>query len=90
LIPHSDSSSAYLGPIEKTESEELKDIFPYYKKCLPLIFTRNPEIHYNLNYLETRVFRAAPRVDNVEAYISWLDKVEKKKGEFWKEKVFFI
>jgi len=85
LTPHSDSSYAYLGPIEKTESEELNEIFPCYKKYLPRIFAQNPETLYHLNYLETRVFRAAPIVENVEAYISWLDKVEKQKGEFWKE-----
>jgi len=85
LIPQSDSSYAHLGPIEKSENEELKEIFPCYQKRLPLIFARNLDVPYNLHYIETRVFRAAPRVQNVEDYISWLNKVEKKKGDLWKE-----
>jgi hypothetical protein len=30
-------------------------------------------------------FRTEPKIDNNEKYICWLDKVEKKKGQFWKE-----
>jgi len=33
LIPHSNSLHAYLGPIEKTEGDEVKEIFPCYKKA---------------------------------------------------------
>lgn len=74
---------AYLRPLpEKVDSDELKEIFPFYKKRLPLLFIKGP---YNLSYVNTRVFRAAPRVDKVEAYIKWLDKIEKKKEGFWKD-----
>jgi len=82
LIPHSDSSHAYLGPID--ESDEVKEIFPCYKERSPLIFTQNPETPYDLNYLDSRVFRAAPKFERNEAYLEWLEKIEKNKGGFWK------
>jgi len=59
LIPHFDSKHAYLGPIEKTESEEIQEIFPYYKKRSPLIFIQNPDTPYDLKFLDTKVFKAA-------------------------------
>jgi len=85
LIPSSNSLYAYLGPLEKDENEDTKAFFPHDKTYLPLIFARNPDEPYDLHYLETRVFRAAPRIDKVEDYIAWLDRVENHKGSLWKD-----
>jgi len=46
-----------------------------------LIFIQNPENPYDLKYLDTRVFRAAPMIEKNESYLAWLDKLEKKKGD---------
>lgn len=81
LVPHPYSKHAYLGPIEKTESEELQSILPCYKKHSPLIFTQNPDIPYNLKFLGTKVFKAAPIFENNEPYLIWLNKLEKKERE---------
>jgi hypothetical protein len=85
LISSSKSQYAYLGPIDKTESNEVKAYFPHDKKNPPLIFTKNPDEPYDLNYLDTRVFRATPRINKVEDYIAWLDRMEKHKCNFWKD-----
>ena len=85
MIPHFDSNHAYLGSIEKTESEEIQKIFPLYKKHSPLIFIQNLDTPYDLKFLDTKVFRAAPKFDNNEIYLAWLNTLEKKKGNFWKE-----
>jgi len=74
LIPSPTTPHAYL-PFEKDESEETKAFFPHDKTNLPLIFSRNPDKPYNLHYLETRVFRSTPRIDKVEDYIAWLNRV---------------
>jgi len=84
LVPSSTSLCAYLGPLEKDESEEIEAFFPHDKTDLPLIFARNLDKPYNLHYLETMVFRAAPRIDKVEDYIAWLDRIEIHKGSFWR------
>lgn len=85
MIPSYNSSHAYLGPIEKDNSEENATLFPYDKANSPFIYIRNLDEPYNLKFLDTRVFRLAPRVDKVEDYIAWLDRIEKHKGSFWKD-----
>lgn len=85
LIPSSDSSYAYLGLIERDDSGETKALFPDDKTDSPIIFPRNHDEPYNLSYLDTRFFRSAPRIDKVKDYIAWLDRMEKHKGNFWKD-----
>jgi hypothetical protein len=65
----------------------LLDIFPCFKTREPLIFDITP---YNFNFIKppNKVFRSAPYVEN-EAYIDWLDRVEKEFGEFWKSHGIF-
>jgi len=81
LIPCPKSTHAYsrLFP-EGADSDELKEIFPCYEKHLRLVFTKGP---YDLSYIDTMFFRSAPKVDK-ENYTNWPNKVEKKKGDFWK------
>lgn len=56
LIPHSDSKHSYLGPIEKTEGEEVQQIFPCYKTHSPLILIFiQPDAPYDLKFLGTKV-----------------------------------
>lgn len=90
LVPSFTSLCAYFGLLEKDESEDTKAFFPYDKTDLPLIFARYLDKPYNLHYLETRVFRAAQRIDKVEDYIAWLDRIEIHKGCFWKDLGSFI
>jgi hypothetical protein len=68
-------------------TNELLDIFPCFKTCEPRIFDITP---YNFNFIKPpyKVFRSAPYVEN-EAYIDWLDRVEKEFGEFWKRHGIF-
>jgi hypothetical protein len=89
LVPSFTSLCANLGPLEKDKIEETNAFFPHDKTDLPLIFARNLDKPYNLHYLETRVFKAAPRIDKVEDY-AWLDRIEIHKGSFWKDLVFLI
>jgi len=63
-----------------TNIDELKEIFPCYEKHSPIVFTKGP---YDVSYKDTMFFRSAPKVDK-ENYTTWLNKVEKKKGDFWK------
>jgi len=37
---------------------------------------------YDLTFLGTEVFKAAPRFENNEPYLAWLNKLEKNKGYF--------
>jgi hypothetical protein len=85
LVPSSTSLCAYLGPLEKDESEETKALFPHDITDLLLVFARNPNKPYNLHYLETRVFRSAPIIDKVEDYIAYLDRIKAHKGNIWKD-----
>jgi len=77
-LPH-----AYLGPIpdDNGDNKELNAIFPCHKKCPPLVFSEGP---YNLGFMKNKL-RIKPKYDNNEEYICWLDKVEGKKGQFWKD-----
>jgi len=84
LISSPTSSHAYLGPFERGESDETRAYFPYDEKEPALVFSQNPDVPRILFYLKTKVFRSAPRTDKVERYLSWLDMVEKHKGNFWK------
>lgn len=76
-------SHAYLAPIpdDDGDNKELNVVFPCYKKCPPLVFTKGP---YNLGFMKIKL-RIKPKYDNNEDYICWLDKVEGKKGQFWKD-----
>jgi len=59
--------------------------FHVLKKDPPLVFTQGP---YDLSLLKSK-FRIEPRYENNERYLCWLDKVEKHKGQFWKEMGIF-
>jgi len=71
--------------LRKMKVRRLKPFFPHDKTNLPLIFARNLDKPYGLHYLETRDFRATPRIDKVEYYITLLDRVENHKGCLWKD-----
>jgi len=75
-----------LGKLKVKNSKK----FPCFKRHSPLIFVQNPKIPYSLNYLENRVFRAASRTENVDGYISSLNKVEKRRESFGKKLGFLI
>jgi len=83
IIPCPNSPHANLGliPDDKDNNEELSAIFPCFEKCPPLIFTKGP---YNLSFMQSK-FRAEPKYENNGKYICWLNKVEGKKGRFWKD-----
>jgi len=83
IIPCPNSSHAFLGlfPDDHEDQEKLSVVFPSSKKHLPLGFTKGP---YDLSFLKSK-FRTEPKHENNEEYISWLDKIEKKKGQFWKD-----
>ena len=77
------SSHAFLGPFpdDHEDQEKLSAVFPSSKKHPRLVFTKGP---YDLSFLKSK-FRIEPKHENNEEYISWLDKVKKKKGQFWKD-----
>jgi len=83
IISCPNSPHAFLGPFpdDSEDQEKLSVVFPSSKKHLPLVFTKGP---YDLSVLKSK-FRTEPKHENYEEYISWLDKVEKKKGQFWKD-----
>jgi len=83
IIPCPNSPHAFLGrlPDNKENKEKLSAIFPNSEKRPPLIFTKGP---YDLSFLKSK-FRTEPKHENNEEYISWLDKVERRKGQFWKD-----
>jgi len=75
------SFNAFLGPLpDKENREKLIAIFSSSEKQPPLIFTKGP---YDLSFLKSK-FWTEPKHENNEEYISWLDKVERKKGQFCK------
>jgi uncharacterized protein (DUF3820 family) len=43
---------------------------------------------YNLSFLNSK-FRTEPKIDNNEKYLCWLDKMEKEKGQLWKDMGIF-
>jgi hypothetical protein len=77
------SPHALLGPlpIKKETPKCLSAIFPCVEEQLPLIFTKGP---YDLSFLQSK-FRTEPKIDKSDPYIGWLDKLEKMKGQFWKD-----
>jgi len=83
IIPCPNSPHAYLGPIpdDKDNNEALSAIFPCFEKHSPLIFTKGP---YNLSFMKYRL-RTEPKYENNDEYLCWLNKVEGKKGQFWKD-----
>jgi len=84
LISPPASLHVYLRPFEKSETDETKAYFPHNEIEPPSVFTKNPDVPHNLYFMKTKVFSSAPRTDKVEQYLSWLDRVEKHKGAFWK------
>jgi len=83
IISCPNSPHAFLGALldNKENKENLSAIFPSSKKQPPLIFTKGP---YVPSFLKSK-FRTKPKHENNEEYISLLDKVERKKGQFWKD-----
>jgi len=81
------SPHAYLGhiPYDKENCEELNVLFPCFEKHTPLIFTKRP---YDLSFLKSS-FGTEPKRDKNEDYIEWLNKVEHRKGQFWKDICIF-
>jgi hypothetical protein len=77
------SPYALLGPlpIDKETPKGLSAIFPCFEEQLPLIFTKGP---YDLSFLKSK-FRTEPKIGENDPYIGWLDKLEKKKGQFWRD-----
>lgn len=63
-------------------------IFPTYHKTKPIISVKGP---MNLEYMTTTlyVFRPTPPTRKHEDYILWLNKVEAKMSEIWKERGIF-
>jgi hypothetical protein len=68
-------------PDGNENQEELSAIFPSFEKCSPLIFTEGP---YDLSFLNSK-FITEPKHENNELYIHWLNMIEGKKGQFWKD-----
>jgi len=83
IIPCPNLPHAHLGPILDAEddNEKLNAVFPCFEKCLPLVFTKGP---YNLGFMKSKL-RIEPKYENNGDYLCWLDKVEGKKGQFWKD-----
>ncbi|GAU44896.1 hypothetical protein TSUD_137280 [Trifolium subterraneum] len=86
LIPHLLCSEqlAFAGPFPPLSkfNDEVKEIFPGYATCEPSAFVNST---YNMSYMEPRhrVFRSAPSTR--KSYIEWLDKVQAKFGESWRQ-----
>lgn len=89
LTPFSISGFAhvFLGPLPgaSKKPDELNKLFPCYYRCKPQTFQ---DKYYELGFMSSphRVFRSYSSTKN-EVYISWLDKVEKKKS--WKDQRIF-
>jgi len=83
ILPCPNSPHAFLGPLpdNKENKEKFSAIFPSSAKRPPLIFTKGP---YDLSFLKSK-FRTEPKHENNEEYISWLGKVERRKGQIWKD-----
>lgn len=67
---------------------KFRDFSPTYHRTKPLVSVKGP---MSLEYLTStlRVFRSAPPTINNDDYISWLDKIEGKMSEVWKERGIF-
>ncbi|GAU48420.1 hypothetical protein TSUD_405500 [Trifolium subterraneum] len=92
LIPHLLCSEqlAFAGPFPPLSNfnDEVKEIFPRYATCEPRAFVNST---YNMSYMEPRhrVFRLAPSTS--KSYIEWLDKVQAKFGESWRQyDIFYL
>jgi hypothetical protein len=83
MIPCPNSTHAYLGPIpdDRDNDKALNAIFPCYEKHSPLVFTKGP---YNLSFMKSK-FRTESKHERNEDYLLWLNKVEAKRGRFWKD-----
>jgi len=83
IIPCPNLTHAFLGPLPnvREDQEQLSAIFSCFEKHSPLIFTKGP---YDLSFLKSK-FRTEPKYENNEDYLCWLNKVEKWKGQFWKD-----
>jgi len=87
IISCPDSPHAFLGPFpdDKEDPEKLSVVFPSFEERSPLIFTKGP---YDLSFLKSK-FWTEHIIENNEKYLCWLDKMEKQKGQFWKEMGIF-
>jgi len=87
LISCPNSPHVFLGPFpdDKEDLEKLSVVFPSFEERSPLIFTKGP---YDLSFLKSK-FRTEPKIENNEKYFCWLDKMEKQKGQFWKDMGIF-
>lgn len=77
----------FLGPLHgaSEKPDELKKFFPCYYRWKPQTFK---DKYYELGLMSApTVFFAHLLLLKIEVYISWLDKVEKKKG--WKDQMIF-
>ena len=84
IIPCTDTPHAFLGPISlEPETPEINSLFPCIETQPPLIFTKGP---FDLSFVKSKI-RTEPKT--YPEYIAWLDKVQKQKGQFWKEKGIF-
>jgi len=83
IIPYPNSPHAFLGPLPNTkeDQEKLSVVLPCFEEQTPLIFTQGP---YDLSFLKSK-FKTEPKHENNEDYHCWLNKVEKSKGQFWKD-----
>lgn len=82
---------ALMGPMYDPYADitNIRDFFPSYHRTKPIVSVKGP---LNLEYriASLRVFRPAPPTKKHEYYILWLNKIETKKSEFWKEKCIFL
>ena len=87
IIPCPNSTCAFLGPIPnaKEDQEQLSVVFPCFDNHSPLIFSEGP---YDLSLLKSK-FRIEPKHENNEDYLCWLNKVEKRNSQFWKDICIF-
>lgn len=60
----------------------LQYLFPIYHSYEPLMFIDEP---FKFNFFKICVFYSSPLIEDVE-YVKWLDRFEKKKIFFWKNR----
>lgn len=71
-------------PNPLVDDVKLREFFPSYHRTRPIVSIKKP---INLEYVNTifRVFRSAASPKRNEDYIFWLNKIETKKGQTWKD-----
>lgn len=89
LIPFtsSDITHAFFGPFPdlNTNVARISEFFPCYHGTKTLAAIDQP---LDLTYMSTRVFYSSPYT-NQSNYLSWLNKVESKIGQAWKDQGLF-